>query len=270
MRSIAFVLVLSGLAVCQADTLDFGRQMVVVNVLLSDDVAKADPASYKNRALAVLRGSFYDRDMTVGSFLAANPKQANRLERMTLDFRQGETKYRSDGMVAIEYDFPITSSMLEQLAPRTGGGRLLGRRACPCCGQPWPDDKEVPSGVTLVPYETQDAPVYTGILVDVRGLGIRPAFFPRVVTEQDDEVFGPGFVDPKELVRQGMVAFYATKLEAVAGERVGSEPLVIRAIAVAGADSCDAVVSGYDAARIHGSKANLELLARCRVGFLAD
>jgi len=41
-------------------------------------------------------------------------------------------------------------------------------------------------------------------------------------------------------------------------------------LAVTGTNYCDLVISQADAARIHGSKSNLELLSRCRVGFLVD
>ncbi len=257
-------------AAVQADTLDFARQAVVVTAFQSESGPIATGDNFIARALAVLKSAAYDRDRTVGQYLAASPKQAARLDRMTLASQRGETRYLSDGSTTTDFLFPITASVREQLQAKPGEAKLLGRRACPCCGQPWPDGKDVPAGVKLVPFEDPKAPVYTGILVDARGLNLKPAFFPRVVTEDDEPAYGPDFADARELPRSGLVAYYSSRVEAQASERIGADPLVIRAIARAGASDCDAVISGYDAARLHGTKANLALLAACKVGFLLD
>ncbi len=270
MKKVVLFLVFVSLAFVWADTIDYGRQVIVVTVLQSEDVTQQRSEDLTSRALQVLKSARYDRDLTVASFLAAHSKQERRLGRMTLESRRGDTKYRSDGVVSVDYEFPITGNILEQLVPETGGDRLLGKVACPCCGQPWPEDKEVPPGVELVPYEDESTPVYTGILVDARGLQLSPALFPRLVTEQDDEVYGPGFAKEEELAEQGMVGYYRNQTEALMSERVGSDPLIVRALSVAGTNYCDLVVSGRNAAGIHGSRANLELLARCRVGLLVD
>jgi len=257
-------------ALVRADTLDFARQTIVVTALQQESGPIAVGDDYPGRALSVLRAATFDRDLMVGSFLAAHAKSAARLERMTLESQRGETKYLSDGSVSTDYLFPITATMREQLQPDREEIKLLGRRACPCCGQPWPEGRDVPAGLTLVPYEDANAPVYSGILVDARGLSLKPALFPRLVTEDDDQAYGPDFADPKELPRAGLVAYYASRTEALASERVGGDPLVIRAIARAGSNDCDAVISGYDASRLHGTKADLALLAKCKVGFLLD
>jgi len=253
-----------------ADTLDFSQQKVVVTLSEDGGVAFFSDNNMDARALSVLEAASYDRDLTVDDFLAAHPREAARLKRMTLNGQRGATKYLSDGSVSTEYDFSLTGAVLNQLVPKTGGGRLLGRVACPCCGQEWPEGREVPPGVELVPYENGRTPAYTGILIDCRGLGYEPAVFPKVVTEADEEVYGPGFVEEKELAADGMVAYYRTRTEALMSERVGASPLVVRAIGITGMNSCDPVVTAYDAARIHGSRSNLGIMARCRVGFLVD
>jgi hypothetical protein len=154
--------------------------------------------------------------------------------------------------------------------PPAGEGRLLGRRACPTCGQAWPEDREPPPGTRLEPCEDESGIVHTGILIDAQGLGLRPVLFPCVVTEQGDEVVGPGFADPENAAAAGPVAWFTDRNEAFASERLGTNPLVVRATGVTGANSSDPVISRQDASRIHGSRHNLELLSRCRVGILTD
>ncbi|MEO0078880.1 MAG: hypothetical protein ABIK86_07790, partial [candidate division WOR-3 bacterium] len=165
---------------------------------------------------------------------------------------------------------PINGAILTVILPQTGDGKLLGKTACPCCGQAWPEGKEPPPGVRLVPFESGNGTSWTGILIDATNLELKPALFPKVVTDEDQEVIGPGFASAEKLAQLGQVGWFRDRTQAFASDRVGSNPLIVRALRVTGANSCDLVVSNYDAARIHGSKANLQLLSECRVGLLVD
>jgi len=257
-------------AAATADSLDFSRQSIVV---VSNEAGAANvqsAAALKERTLQALKSAFYDRDWTVGSYLSSHLLVQRRLERMNLVSQRLGTKYLSDGTVSTEYEFPLTGAVLGMMLPVRSVPRLLGRTACPCCGQPWPEGKEPPAGVKLVPYETGGAPEYTGVLIDAKGLESRPALFPRVVTESGDEVFGPDFAIPEQMAQSGLVGYFDDRAQAMTAGRIGPDPLIVRALGVAGTNACDLVVSHADAARIHGSKASLELLSRCHVGFLVD
>lgn len=270
MKRLLLLLLLIPLLVAVADTLDYDRLTAVI--ILSEPIGAAVGTrdNLNARVLSVLTDQSYDRDITVKDYLTAHPRERARLERMAMPSQPRETRYSSSGEMLSEYQVSLSGAILSQLLPVTGNGKLLGRLACPCCGLPWPQDKPVPDGIELVPYETGNQPAWTGILIDLRGLKYRPALFPKVVTEEDKEVYGPGFTQDKELAANGMVAHYRTRLEAVSAERIGPNPLVVKALSVTGTNKCDPVVTAYDAARIHGTRANLELLSKCKVGFLVD
>jgi hypothetical protein len=271
MKKALFLLVIAGLlAPLAADTLDFSRYTVIVTETETRNIEVMANDNLANRARDVVRRAAFDRDYSVGDFLAAHSREAKRFDRMTLDTYRGETKYRSDGGVTVDFEFPVLGAVLEQLLPEPGAARLLGRVACPCCGQEWPEGREVPPGVELVPLEDETTPQHTGILIDARGLGWQPALFPRVVTQADEVVIGPEFSDEKELAARGPVGYYRTRNDALMGDRTGSNPLVIRALDITGYNRCDLVITDEDAARVHGSKLNLQHLAECRVGFLVD
>jgi len=266
-----FVLLSAALvAFAAADSLDYARQSIVVVTLETGAIDMQNMAVLKERALQALKASSYDADWTVGSYLSSHQLVQRRLQRMNLANQRLGTKYLSDGTVSTEYEYPLTGAVLGLMLPVTSAPHLLGRTACPCCGQPWPDGKEPPPGVKLVPYESGSAPEYTGILIDAKGLESRPALFPRVVTESGDQVFGADFAKPEQVTQSGLVGYYYDRAQALTADRVGSSPLIVRALRVAGTNSCDLVISQADAARIHGSRSNLELLSRCRVGFLVD
>lgn len=265
---VLFLAVLAGAAV--ADSLDFTRHVVVVTMPGSKSPGTDPGEQAQARARQVLAAAAYDRDYTVGDFLAVHDRQARRLARMRLEYRPGGVRFASDGGSETDYEFPLTGVVLEVLMPVPGLKRLLGRVACPCCGREWPEDRKVPDGVELVPYEDSGAPVFTGLLVDARGLDFRPALFPRVITEAGREVYGPAFAAEEAAVTEGLAGYYRTRNEALLDGRTGSNPLVVRAIRVEGRNPCEAVISDADAARAHGSSRFLEKLARCRVGVLVD
>ncbi len=253
-----------------ADSLDYTRVSVVVVSNVTGAVNAQGTSSLKERTLQALKSAFYDRDWTVASYLASHPLVRRRLERMNLTSQRLGTKYLSDGTVSTEYEFPLTGAVLGLMLPVRSAPRLLGRTACPCCGQPWPEGKEPPAGVRLVPYETGDAPEYTGILIEAKGLDSRPALFPQVVTESGDDVFSADFARPEQVTEYGLVGYYHDRTQALTADRIGSNPLIVRALGATGTNYCDLVISQADAARIHSSKWNLDLLGRCHVGFLVD
>lgn len=257
-------------ALAGADSLDYASQSIVVVTVETGAVSVQDIAALNARALQALKAASYDRDWTVGSYLSSHSLVQRRLERMNLANQRLGTKYLSDGTVSTGYEFPLTGAVLGLMLPVTSAPRLLGRTACPCCDQPWPEGEEPPPGVTLVPYETGTVPEYSGILIDAKGLEYRPALFPRVVTESGGEVIGADFTKPEQLAQTGLVGYFYDRIQALTSDRVGSNPLIVRALSVAGTNSCDLVISQADAAKIHGSKANLDLLTRCRVGFLIN
>ena len=144
--------VLIGLAA--ADSLDYARVSVVVVNVDSGTRALQSIDALKERMLRTLKSASYDRDWTVGSYLSSHSLVNRKLERMNLTSERLGTKYLSDGTVTTEYEFPLTGAVLELMLPARSVPRLLGRTACPCCGQPWPEGKEPPAGVELIPYET--------------------------------------------------------------------------------------------------------------------
>jgi hypothetical protein len=257
-------------AIAGADSLDYVRQSIIVVNLETGAIDMQNLAVLNSRALQALKSASYDRDWTVGSYLSSHPLAQRRLERMNLANQRLGTKYLSDGTVSTAYEFPLAGAVLGLILPVTSAPRLLGRTACPCCGQPWPEGKEPPPGVKLVPYETGTVPDYTGILIDAKGLECRPALFPRVVTESGDEVVGADFAKPEQMAQTGLVGYFHDRTQALTADRIGPSPLIVRAIGIAGTNSCDLIISQADAARIHGSRSNLDLLSRCRVGFLLD
>jgi hypothetical protein len=105
----------------------------------------------------------------------------------------------------------------------------------------------------------------TGLVVDGRGLGLRPALLPRIVDQQGREVYVGQVVTRTNAVEQG-VAGYARDVNAAARNfRVTDNPAVIKGLGAAGAAGTDVVISQADAQALRQLSSKGEFLQYCRV-----
>jgi hypothetical protein len=259
------------LVAAYADTLDYTRWTIRMTTV-EQSAPNADETSIDltGRGLNVLRPAYFDDMQTVTDYLYANPKVSRKMDKLHLLTTQSDTKFLSDGTVAVDFDLPLTGTVFQTLMPRTGGGIPVGPMACPTCGQPWPEGREVPPGITLVPLEEGNATNFSGVLIDARGVDFNYALFPRIVNEDGRTVYGPEFFLPTYATDRGSVGYYDNMAGAMADDRVGFNPLRINAIRSAGKNSTDLVISNLDARKLHSSLENLKLLERCRVVILTD
>ena len=118
--------------------------------------------------------------------------------------------------------------------------------------------------------EMPSSQVYTGMVIDARGLGARPAMAPKIVDESGKEIYGSAMVNREFAVQQGMVG-YAKDLSAAQGNnRVTDRPVTIKALRTSGAAKCDVVISDSDAAKLTSAAENLSFLQKCRVMVVLD
>ena len=86
---------------------------------------------------------------------------------------------------------------------------------------------------------------YTGVIIDCRGMGLRPVMSPVIKAESGRPIYGYKNLDSDKVVASGMAAYVRNEADAT---RAGSNPLRIRAIGVdAGANP---VLSAEDARRV--------------------
>ena len=200
-----------------------------------------------------------------------------RVEGALKGFRVVDTRYMSTGDVEVDVEVPLTGIILDAVLPRDfGGGALMtgGQLLCPTCGQPWPAGKPVPAGVTLIQAGegagTQSAGVFTGLVIDARGLSLRPAMAPRVIDDRGEEVYGSKYVSREYAVDIGMVGYEKDINRARQNERVADNPLIVTAVESGGPNKTDVVISSVDANKIHNAAANMNFLQHCKVMFILD
>jgi len=137
-------------------------------------------------------------------------------------------------------------------------------KSLPVVTKPLPQPAPVPA-----PAVTGNA--YTSVIVDARGLGIRPAMSPKIRREDGSEVWGTVSVSTDFAIEQGIVAYAKTLEEAKANRRAGSNPLIVRAIGYAKTPGrTDPALSDNDVRLLLTANENSGFLNECRVIFVVD
>lgn len=130
-----------------------------------------------------------------------------------------------------------------------------------------------------LPQPTPSAPsapavasnAYTSVIIDTRGLGIRPAMSPKIRRVDGSEVWGTVNASIDFVIEQGIVAYAKTLEEAKANRRAGSNPLILRAVGYAKTPGrCDPVLSDNDVRLLLTANETSGFLNEYRVIFVID
>jgi hypothetical protein len=131
---------------------------------------------------------------------------------------------------------------------------------------------------------------YTGMVIDARGLGLKPACFPSVVDDKGQAVYSPQTVDKEAAQKEGMIHYMAapkgTDLSSLFGggayvirpvqaapavvPREGRRPLKIKGLDKAGALKANIIISSDDAKKIREDPSVSGALKRSRVTVVTD
>ncbi|MBN2071135.1 MAG: hypothetical protein JW814_06710 [Candidatus Krumholzibacteriota bacterium] len=113
---------------------------------------------------------------------------------------------------------------------------------------------------------------YTGLIVDCTGLKGRPSVSPRIITEDQKEVYGSLKVNRLWLLNHGLAGYASdvTSAKNLQKDRIGDNPLVIKPVMVSGLSSDWAVVGDKDAELIASANKEEKFLDKCRVVFVLD
>lgn len=105
----------------------------------------------------------------------------------------------------------------------------------------------------------------TGVVIDGRGLGLKPALLPKIVDPQGLEIYVGQVVTRTNAVEQG-VAGYAKDVNAAANNfRVTDNPAVMRGMRAAGAARTDVMLAQADADALRELSKRGDFLQYCRV-----
>jgi len=112
---------------------------------------------------------------------------------------------------------------------------------------------------------TEKEKIYTGLIVDTKGLDVQAAMVPKLLDENGKEVYGPTFVTREFAVQSGMCGYMTDMDVAQNSDRVGPHPLVVKGLSTEGPGKSNIIIGNADTAKLRGASEHLRFLRECRV-----
>ena len=206
----------------------------------------------RQELLAIAHGVAIDSRTTVQALMVSGTVTEGRISGVIRGAQVVETRDLGGGAVEVTVAVPATGEFADLVLPQPAR-----KPPEPPSPPPVPEAKLAPT-------------IYSGLVIDARGLGVKPAMAPKVLSEGGQEIYGSAVVDRDWAVREGMVGYSKDLFVAQSSGRVGEKPLVVKALRAAGANTADVVVSNADAAKLLAAAENLSFLEKARVMIVVD
>ncbi|MHB8845092.1 MAG: LPP20 family lipoprotein [Nitrospirota bacterium] len=263
----------------------------------------AQVVAYRN-LLEIIKGVRVDSETVVENFMTKSDIIRTRVDGIIRGAMPVKKQYLSDGSVEITVAMRMKGDFLNAVVPETFGSATLPPpplRPAPSVQYPSPMKPapippapvkrpepprveparplRVPPQPETKPEPPQQPPVVvpdqstvqfkggkaTGIVIDGRGLGLKPALLPKIVDPQGQEIYVGQIVPRTNAVEQG-VAGYAKDVNAASNNfRVTDNPAVIRGVRASGAARTDIMLSQADSQMLRDLGRKGDFLQFCRV-----
>jgi len=204
--------------------------------------------AYRN-ILEVVNGVRIDSTTVVKDYAVQSDIVMSKVEGMIQGAETVKEEYLSDGTVEITM----------QMNLRGGFSQII-----------LPEEIKPPESIKPVAAAQSSSSVFTGMVVDARGLKARPAMSPKILDENGQEVYGSAFVSREFAVQQGMSGYAKDLAAALKNERVTDKPLTVKGLRTEGPGQSDIIISNADASRLRSASENLSFMQKCRVMIVVD
>ena len=185
----------------------------------------------------------------VGDYATQDPAIMSKIENMVKNAKVVKKEYLTDGTIKIEMEMNL----------RGGFAQLI-----------LPVEIKPLDSIKLVTMNKSSTPVFTGLVVDAKGLGVKPVMVPKIIDENNQEVYGSAFVSREYAVQQGMSGYARDLKEILKDQRVSDYPLVVKGLKTSGPGHSEIVISNADASKLRGISESLYFMKKCRVIIVID
>ncbi len=192
--------------------------------------------------------------LKVGQLIMKNDLLYSKVEEMIGAAQLVKQKYLSDGTVEIVLQMSLYGGFTQLFLPP--GIRQI---------EPIKQIGSKGSFPVKVPSEA----VFTGLVVDTRGLHLDPAMVISIMDETGKKVYESAFAGREFAVQHGMCGYAHSFDYALKDPRVANNPLIVKGLKVENR-KFDIVISNADAAKVRKTSDNLTFLKKCSVIILID
>ncbi len=228
--------------------------------------------AYRN-LLEVTKGVRINSVTVVEDSMVSSDMIRSQVDGMVKGTQVIKKEYLSDGTVEVTIAMSLRGGFAQLILPKDIK-QVSEIKTIPPAPPAPPAVEQV--GEAPVPPPPQPAiptpapAIYTGLVVDARGLGARPAMSPKLRDERGQEVYGSAYVSREYAVQQGMAGYAKDLTASQTNPRVTNEPLTVKGLKTEGPGQSDLVISNADADKIRSASENLSFLKKCRVMIVLD
>jgi hypothetical protein len=115
------------------------------------------------------------------------------------------------------------------------------------------------------PFPVKEQPLktrYTSLIIDARGLGVKPMLFPSIYDEDGLEIYGRRMVNPRQATSRGLAVYCADEDSASKHAIAGNHPFYT--VALRSLRGCP-VISHEDVVRVYSHPETRNSLKNCNV-----
>lgn len=130
------------------------------------------------------------------------------------------------------------------------------------------------------PIEIVASRPFSGIIIDARGefpvhgeyvkSEVYACFFPQIWDDQMNSIYEKNSVNPETIINEGLVGYHYSDDTSLYEDRVGTDPLYIKAAQVYGRNRTDPIIKRSEALKILTVPENIKLLQEGKVVVLLD
>lgn len=229
--------------------------------VLEEALAHARALALKNMLGIVLK-TRVDSLNLVGDIASQSDIMMAEVESLVQGAKAFKQKYLSDGTVEVTMQMPMHGGFAQLVLPEEI------KQIEPI--KTVSNENKTPENVLQESRSDIEAEIYTGLVVDARGIEFSPAMAPVIVDEKTREVYGSAFVSREFAVQQGMSG-YSRDIKAVGQDaRVSGNPLMVKGLGTAENRASTIIISNADASKIKSASEHISFLKKCRVMIVVD
>lgn len=228
---------------------------------------EATVAAQRN-LLEITKGVRIDSRSTIRDFTLENDMVNTQVEGLIKGAQVVDQQYMSDGTVEVKLRMPLYGNLSQIMMPLSIEKRKSDVTPAPVAPVPAPSAPTAPAAPAATAPPVPAA--YTGLVVDARSIGARPAMSPRIYDENGKEVYVPANVDRECAISQGMSRYARDLTSAQTNQRVAANALTVKALRIGSTGKSDLMISNADATQIRASAENSSFMKQCRVMIVLD
>ena len=210
--------------------------------------------------LEITKGVQFDSASAIKDFTVANDVVDKQVDGLVKGAEVVDYQYMPDGRAEVRLRIPLYGNLAQIIMPLA----MAKPHAVPAPTE----------SITVPAVKASESPsalvVYTGMVVDTRGIQAHPAISLRIFDEDGKEVYGLANIDLEYAEKQGISGYTRDLTAAQINQRVGANPLTVKAVRTSGPGKSDIIISNADAQKVRSSAESASFLKQCKVIIVLD